>query len=222
MKKVLLIMTALLFWNCTDYAGDWESDYGAAFGGVSGNGGYSKVAYGQMVDSRDGKSYRTIQIDNQVWMAENLNHDNCPGEACDWKGYCGSLSETCESFGRYYNWDGAMIACPSGWHLPSVAEWKSLFSVIGEDDAVTKLRAQDGWADNNGLDTYGFSMLAAGSIRDDGGYYPMYQGVHVGFWTSTGGGDDTAYLLFNDYRDNAFQFAEDPKYRGFSVRCLKD
>ncbi len=42
--------------------------------GTSPNGGIGTVDYGSMTDSRDGKTYKTVRIANQVWMAQNLNY----------------------------------------------------------------------------------------------------------------------------------------------------
>ena len=61
-----------------------------------------------------------IIIGNQCWMAENLNleignsfcYDDNPAK--------------CDVFGRLYDWQTAMIACPQGWHLPSFEEWNTL------------------------------------------------------------------------------------------------
>ena len=34
-------------------------------------------------------------------------------------------------FGAYYTWEEAMTVCPSGWHLPSEAEWVALLKAVG-------------------------------------------------------------------------------------------
>jgi hypothetical protein len=56
----------------------------------------------------------------------------------------------------------ARNVCPSGWHLPSEAEWWALFKAAGSESKVVgkHLKAKSGWSNNgNGQDTYGFSAL---------------------------------------------------------------
>ncbi|OQY03255.1 MAG: hypothetical protein B6I20_05410 [Bacteroidetes bacterium 4572_117] len=68
---------------------------------------------GSVVDTRDGKTYKTIQIGQQIWMAENLDYNIE-------KSYCfAKKTENCEKYGRLYRWEAASKACPEGWHLPS-------------------------------------------------------------------------------------------------------
>jgi uncharacterized protein (TIGR02145 family) len=175
--------------------------------------------YGEFLDVRDNQVYKTIQIGSQLWTAQNMNYDMTGG-------FCSS--DNCNTYGRFYNWDASVKACPTGWHLPSRDEWMTMMTFVTKDStnldsAGTKLRSLIGWSGNS-TDEVGFSALSAGSMRSASGDI-SFAGVHVGFWTSTENAkdDSKASLLFTDYRDTGAGFADDePKYRGFSVRCVKD
>lgn len=204
------------------------------------------------VDNRDGKTYRMAKIDDQVWMAQNLNYK---GEGKDTIGYCyGNNPANCNKYGRLYTWATAMgstedkcgrgkncdIAersqgiCPEGWHLPSNDEWQTLLDHADRD--AKKLKSTKGWNDysgndGNGTDDYGFTALPGGyaeqgdgaSLSDD---YFKDEGAYAIFWSSTQVDDEDHTQAYRPYLkdDNKVSESNSNNYKGFgfSVRCLKD
>jgi len=171
---------------------------------------------GQFTDSRNGKTYKTVVIGKQTWMAENLNFP-IPQSSC-----YESQKQNCEKFGRLYEWEAAKSACPSGWHLPSDEEWNELEKGWETTDSAGKvLKSTTGWDSNgNGADTKGFCALPAGNLDRRGIY--INQGSTADFWTSSsrfGGGAVSRHL---NYEDNKFAKSSREKNYGLSVRCLRD
>ena len=123
-------------------------------------------SYGTLFDSRDEKTYKTVDIGTQTWMAENLNYA-AEGRCYDDK------ESNCDIYGRLYP---SGDYCPSGWHLPSKDEWETLInSVGGATDAGTKLKARTGWKDIYGeisvnKDSYGFAALPGGNYDYSSSY----------------------------------------------------
>lgn len=187
--------------------------------------------YGELSDERGGRTYKTVKIDNQWWMAENLNYESanswCGGGRTTANGVERITTEgDCAVYGRLYTWTAATTACPSGWHLPSKAEWETLFTAVGgQSTASNVLKSTSGWyVARNGTDVYGFSALPAGGRSDVGGYYN--KGDDAYFWSSTEDNRYSAYyttLYYDSDKgfDNA-KFINDGKDYAFSVRCLKD
>lgn len=193
--------------------------------------GCDNVEKGSMTDSRDGKTYKTVKIGDQVWMAENLNYQTGDSKCYENK------PENCEKYGRLYTWNDALTACPDGWHLPSKEEFEELREVIGGlIGGGKKLKSRRGWSSfdegesGNGSDAFGFAALPAGmycSGCDDSGNgrgeYD-YEGRGASFWSSTEHEKykDHAHILnLNHYYEGVF-IADGSKDVGFSVRCVKD
>lgn len=154
-------------------------------------------SYKALIDMRDKKSYRTILIGKQRWMAENLNYDDSLNYPTLVKNsWCyDNLPENCEKYGRLYSWPVAMDSsgrfssdgkgcgfwssctptypvrgiCPEGWHLPAKAEFETLISVVGGDSVAGKvLKSPIGWKlASNGSGSYGFDALPAGGRSSD-------------------------------------------------------
>lgn len=170
---------------------------------------------GTLVDKRDGKTYKTVRIGNQTWMAENLNNKIENSYCYDKK------KSNCAKYGRLYTWNAAKNACPSGWHLPSKEEFEALFySVGGEYIAGKKLKSKGGWKNGSkGTDAFGFSALPAGYRRSDENFYN--EGSNADFWCSTLAGNYAYYIYLSHDYDDA-DIGTNGKNYAFSVRCVKD
>jgi uncharacterized protein (TIGR02145 family) len=178
-------------------------------------GGDSSVS--TFTDTRDGKVYRIVQIGRQIWFAENLNYA-AEGSKC----YENS-EDSCAKYGRLYDWETALKACPAGYHLPSDDEWTALVNYAGgEKNAEKKLTSKAGWNNNgNGTDDYGWSALPGGY---DGGYSILGgRAGELGFWWSaTERGAKYAWYRNMDYLiDNVIENLRDTAYL-YSVRCVAD
>jgi len=173
-----------------------------------------KISYGTLTDPRDGQDYRTVEIGNSTWMAENLKYAE---QACGTSWCYGNNASYCKTYGRLYDWCAAMTACPDGWHLPTDADWKNLvLDAGGTEDAAGNLKSKKGWNDNgNGTDEHGFSALPGGYGRSD---LRTFIGVgYSGFWWSATELD--AWLLGSDNGVERRTFGSEA---GLSVRCVQD
>ncbi|MBR4916301.1 MAG: fibrobacter succinogenes major paralogous domain-containing protein [Fibrobacter sp.] len=195
-----------------------------------------------LTDLRDGKTYRTVDIGSQTWMAENLNFQTKNSYCYDKK------ASNCEKYGRLYTWAAAMDSagqwslngagcgydktcsavlpvrgvCPYGWHLPSYRELLTLIEATGgKSDAPARLKADSGWCCNgNGTDDYAFTALPAGDRESDGDYDDIRDNAF--FWSSTESGNLAHTLFLSSFDITLTVFNTFFKDNGFSVRCLKD
>ncbi len=210
---------------------------------------YSDLATGYVcsncVVDFDGNIYETIQIGDQVWMAENLkvthfrdgtSITNVSGNAT-WselttEAYCiynNNESNEIDNYGALYNWfavtDYRNIA-PEGWHVPDLGERIALKIYLTnnghsgtEGDA---LKSTSGWDyDGNGTDDYEFTAVPSGNRNPFSGAF-LDLGSRHNFWTSNAMSNDYAYdgKLTASFSGITESIAD--KRSGFSVRCLRD
>ena len=175
-------------------------------------GGYSG-SYGSL--TYEGKTYKTVVIGTQTWMAENLNYA-VSGSKC-----YNNLEANCTIYGRLYNLETAKTVCPSGWHLPTYYEWREMTddNLGGANTWGKKLKATSGWNNNgNGTDEYGFSALPGGQGSSGGNF--IYIGA-LGFWwtASEYGYAESVGIYYNS--ENA-SWHDTNESNLLSVRCVGD
>jgi uncharacterized protein (TIGR02145 family) len=177
---------------------------------------YIDIRGGYFIDERDKHKYRTINIGDQVWMAENLNIE-VGYSAC-----YGNLDENCEKYGRLYDWITALTACPENWHLPSYGEWQVLIDEVGGKDIASKnLKAEAGWEEGgNGSNTSGFSALPGGLGYSNAVFYSA--GTNGNWWSSTEQNASNAYYRNMFYQTKDIYDSDGNKLSLFSVRCVKN
>jgi len=187
-------------------------------------------------DPRDGKVYKTVQIGNQFWMAENLAYP-LGGIYYEDKPIYG------KKYRMLYNWETAMKICPDGWHLPSQKEWETLIAFAGGKDIVehfenfrsmhsgyaegqiaVKLKAKSGWnpeegKSGNGTDDFGFAALPGGFGMSSGKF--MHAGCYGNWWSSSINGA-WAYIYSISNRNSIGYHSGSKKLQFCSVRCIKN
>lgn len=197
-------------------------------------------ANGSIVKDTDGNIYHTLVIGNQVWLQENLkttkyrNGDPILNITDPAKWSAGNLSTGAYSnynndprisniYGRLYNWyavNDKRGLCPSGWHIPSKAEWDELINHLGGNSIAGGKLKEAGYSywdspNSGATNESGFTALPAGYREIDG----SFQGLkHVTYlWSSTKITDFG--MGWNDKGIGSSLYDE---RGGVSVRCTKD
>lgn len=178
---------------------------------------------GVYTDPRDGQVYRTIKIDDRVWMAQNMNF---PMKGNSW---CYDDKDSyCSRGGRLYDFAGARDVCPKGWHLPRDREFTEMLTNLTRcysgvhtcKDFGKKLKAKVGWDGEKGVDEYGFAVYSTGFRDAKGAYQGM--GGYSGFWTNQSGRVETNYIwVLEKDAGNMQRIFAPSKSHGYAVRCVE-
>ena len=182
--------------------------------------GFSSIAqsFGSLYDDRDGKTYKTVTIGNQIWMAENLAFRPGSGNFFIYNNDVNNVSK----YGYLYDWATACKVCPTGWKLPSNAEFLEMTNLLGQN-FKQKMMLKTAWAvEENAIASSGFSGLPSG-MRDHTGAF-KYLGAGGYYWTATFSHQSFAFA--REIGKNAGNWASHEfgtnQYIGMSVRCMKD
>ncbi len=187
----------------------------------------------------EGKTYTTVQIGSQCWLAQNLNiGSRINGSATQTSNgiiekYCyNDLESNCDVYGGIYQWDemmqylvteGVKGICPPDWHLPTDAEWTTLSNFLGglsvaggamKETGTTHWNTPNVGATNSSLFTGlpgGFRSISGpfAEIGDDGYWWTSTPNIANNQW------ERKLYRGDAILRSNYFG-----KLQGFSVRCM--
>lgn len=167
---------------------------------------------------RGGVTYATVVIHENCWMAENLNYEPAAGHSKCFD----DDPANCEKYGRLYDYPAAEQACPTGWRLPTSADYIDLqtYSASPEDEAGAHFKTTTGWIGENGDNKLKFSALPGG-FCDSGDC--LFVGKVGYWWTKTESvmGEHMSLYLNGDRQDFSASLPQDDE-SFLSVRCIKD
>ena len=189
----------------------------------------------------ESKTYNTVLIGTQCWFKENLDvgtringSQNQTNNGIKEK-YCyNDLVSNCDVYGGLYQWDemmqyvtsqGAKGICPTGWHIPTDAEWTTLTNYLGGESVAGGKIKEAGtahWASPNtgATNSSGFTALPGGYRYGNGSFYSLTNYAY--FWSSSQSGAANAWRRGLGYNNEYVYRNSDYKSHGFSCRCLKD
>ena len=121
-------------------------------------------------DSRTGDSIKTVQIGMYIWMAENVAQRGWSTSSV-----CYDEDEAnCEKYGRLYDSASAALACPSGFFVPTINDWRWLSNYSAKyPETASALQVKYGGYCSQVMD----SLVCKG--QDDYGKYLTQEGVAV-------------------------------------------
>ena len=199
-----------------------------------------------LVDSRDNKSYPTVELNGRCWMGANLNHGTFVNASTGQNNnsviekFCyNNDTNRCEQDGGLYHWNelmqystqnSAQGICPDGWHVPSDLEWYLLENeldptvdnptTIGERGTTIGQQLKVGGSSGMELVVGGFFYSPEYFYNGDASFSELFglyaTSTHTGYMSAE------AYLRsFSsekaiDYRQNS------PKTTGVYVRCIEN
>jgi uncharacterized protein (TIGR02145 family) len=203
------------------------------------------------VSDVDNNTYNTVQIGTQCWMQSNLkvskyrNGDTILTGLSNsaWQGtFSGAYAILNNDpvndglFGKLYNYFAVLDSrglCPTGWHVPSDAEWNVLTKYLdpsadttpyliniyasttagGALKSTATLPTPGGWASPNtgATNSSGFSAL------------PGYDAALVGFWWSSSfSWSNIPLIRYLENNSSIIYRIDQDHFNPFSVRCKMD
>lgn len=198
------------------------------------------------IKDMDGNVYQIITIGTQTWLEGNLKttnyNDGTPiplvtddksWQALTTSGYCWYNNDKVNksSYGAIYNWYAISSdkVCPSGWHIPTLAEWHTLTAYLGvtpliaDSMAVWKLQepVTTGWLLADGSKNKGGFISPLGGYRNDDGSFSKAGGF-CRWWMSPEWNISSVLGHNVTYGYSGGIESYVGIRQGFSVRCIRN
>ena len=207
----------------------------------------SSIEYGEGATDIDGNTYKSVIIGEQEWMAKNLTTSRYSDGTSipnvtygtQWQNFLtgawcnyNNSSTNDATYGKLYNWHAVETEklCPTGWHVPTDAEWTVLYNYLGVDvysgrgRTVKTTSGWNAWLDGTsggGTDNYGWGGLPGG-YRTSGSSFANV-GNQGKWWSSSQAISlNDAWIRYLDYSSGGMGRTGSGKEDGMSVRCLRD
>ncbi len=204
-----------------------------------------------LYDERNGKTYQTVKIGEQVWMAENLEIGtmingglNASDDGTIQKFCYQNKQSYCDQYGALYSWEEMMQyintensqgVCPDGWHIPSDEEWKVLETSLGMTRTEADIEGWRGMDQGGKLKATGFEFWNEPNqgATNESGFTALPagsmnnigdfngKGVFAVIWTSSLEGS-SPWLRQMATDQTGIDRHQGNAGEGSSVRCVKD
>jgi uncharacterized protein (TIGR02145 family) len=204
-----------------------------------------QISHGHFTDPRNNRTYKTVTIGKQTWMAENLDvgkiipsqesrepHNDAKNNQVIEKFCYFNQARAGSVLGGLYEWpeamqydttEGAQGICPAGWHIPTDKEWLELEAALGmpqdQLDSIGYRGTNQGELLRDTVNI-GFNVIMAG-IRNVYGSYTM-QGHYFSTWTSSRVPSGQAWYRSILQARGTIRRDTCSTYFGKCIRCIKD
>jgi uncharacterized protein (TIGR02145 family) len=195
------------------------------------------------ITDNDGNYYNIVTIGTQTWIVGNLKTtkyrdgtsiplvtDNTAWSILTTPGFCwynNNESTYKATYGALYNWYTTSTGnlCPTGWHVPTDAEWTTLTTYLGGESVASGKLKETGtthWTSPNSGATNetGFTALPGG-FRSSNGTFNNF-GTWGLWWSASEAVAPNAWNRSLSYNDGSVHRVTNDEKNGFSVRCLRD
>lgn len=227
------------------YSSSYSREVAVVKGGLDGSITKTGIRSSDKKITVDGVDYYYQKIGGLDWFRNNLASKSCGTPYAN-------LDVMTDVFGRFYNYNEAMTACPDGWRLPTEDDWMSLAEAIGSpvsekyapfDDVASKLLVNaafngvsilEYWpvvgdvTNSSRLSMIPFGYANLGNMNEDGKFPgASFDGVleYVAMWTAdkVNGEEGMAYYRYMISDQPEMLVGKgDMNTFGASVRCVRD